>query len=166
MTADTFKTLARCKALALAAMIDAGGKPCWVASDPPLSQKRQVSEHQSTARNASDAMLRLPLRQLASVTVKSSRYAASPRRSPLAAAAAAAAPAPVADQPGTGLTPAELARLAGSSPRLLAAMSRALSRLPLDGINATSAEGSARRTPAKRSRAGVAGGSGWGGAQR
>lgn len=35
MTADMLNTLARCKALALAAMIEAGGRPCWVASAAP-----------------------------------------------------------------------------------------------------------------------------------
>jgi hypothetical protein len=34
MTTSTLNTLARCKALALAAMLDAGGKPCWVAAGP------------------------------------------------------------------------------------------------------------------------------------
>jgi hypothetical protein len=32
MKADNLACLARCKALALAAMIDAGDKPCWVAA--------------------------------------------------------------------------------------------------------------------------------------
>jgi hypothetical protein len=34
MTADTLHTFARCRSLALAAMIEAGGKPCWVAAGP------------------------------------------------------------------------------------------------------------------------------------
>ena len=32
MKADNLAHLARCKALAIAAMIEAGGKPCWVAA--------------------------------------------------------------------------------------------------------------------------------------
>ena len=34
MTADTLATFARCRAMALAAMISAGGRPCWVACRP------------------------------------------------------------------------------------------------------------------------------------
>jgi hypothetical protein len=35
MKSDTLRTFARCRALALAAMIEAGGKPCWVATYAP-----------------------------------------------------------------------------------------------------------------------------------
>ena len=34
VSADTIDTFARCRTLALASMIEAGGKPCWVACDP------------------------------------------------------------------------------------------------------------------------------------
>jgi hypothetical protein len=37
MTSDPLSTLARCKSLALARMIEAGGKPCWVAGYAPDS---------------------------------------------------------------------------------------------------------------------------------
>jgi hypothetical protein len=37
MTPDTMHTLARCKSLALGAMISAGGKPAWVATAGPAA---------------------------------------------------------------------------------------------------------------------------------
>lgn len=39
MLDESLRTFARCRSLALAAMISAGGKPCWVAAAaPPLPQ--------------------------------------------------------------------------------------------------------------------------------
>ena len=43
MKPDTFATFARCRAAALAAMIQAGGKPLWVAAGPPPPAARAVA---------------------------------------------------------------------------------------------------------------------------
>ena len=137
-------TLARCKALALAAMIDAGGKPCWVAASLPAP----------------------PNASLCKLALKSTRYASASRRSPPAAAASAAAVHALADQPVAVLTPAELALLSHASPRLLAAMSRAFAHLPKAGINAKPFSFASDLLPAKRSRVCVAGGRGRGAASR
>lgn len=85
MTANTLHTLARVRSLALAAMIEAGGRPCWVAAGPSA----QISTPPATL----------------------------PAARPIEAAAVGV------------LTAGETQRMAGASPRLLAAMGRALSRL-------------------------------------
>ena len=43
LNANTLHTFARVRSLALAAMIEAGGNPCWVASAAPAAKKTPPS---------------------------------------------------------------------------------------------------------------------------
>jgi hypothetical protein len=107
---ETTNPLARCKALALAAMIDAGGKPCWVAAHAP--------EGSPAARPASPPPP--PRRHVAA--------AYQPRLSP-----PPPPPPPRPLNPAIGcLTPAERDRLAFMSSTAIAALSRLVEHLPDD----------------------------------
>lgn len=79
MTSATLNTFSRCRTLALAAMIDAGGKPCWVATRkaaPAAAAKAAPAPASLKAAPAggplSDAELKLlaacPPRLLASIS--------------------------------------------------------------------------------------------------
>ena len=115
MSPEMLSTLARVKSLALAAMIEAGGKPCWVAAYAP--------EGSPAAGTIASPRVRRP--SLAP------QY--RPRRSPPAAAAAesiddvvAASSPPIGGDVAGTLTALERAKLQGCSPKLLASIERAL----------------------------------------
>lgn len=67
---DTLHSLARCRALALAAMIEAGGRPAWVAADPPAAAKRsrrQPARQRLPAAGAGETLTARERKQLAHV---------------------------------------------------------------------------------------------------
>lgn len=104
MKADTLRTFARVRASALAAMIDAGGQPCWVAVGPSAGDVTQ-----SAVLKAGDITRAV---------------------GPSAAAATGRTTLPGVQggkRPVDGeLSPAEAARIRDPNGRLVAAMNRAL----------------------------------------
>jgi hypothetical protein len=84
MSKDNLQMLARCRALALAAMIDAGGKPCWVAVAP-------------ASNDSADAPAPAPLsdRELRKLEGLPSKLLAAIERTLLRLPEAAPAPAPL-----------------------------------------------------------------------
>lgn len=107
MSSSTASPLVRCKALALAAMIAQGGKPCWVAAYAPADSPVAGAIPVPRVRKPSLAP----------------QY--RPRRAPRATVTGPVAAPPI----GGGLTAAERQQLAGIGPKLLAAIERALDHI-------------------------------------
>lgn len=129
MTADTFNTLARCKALALAALVDAGGKPCWVASTAAaVAVDRRGRSSRPSARALPEGLSKGPrVKALgAAVAVDRCRRSPPPRKAlPLVASAGGASVSSIDD----GLSDREREQLRAFSPKGLAVIARALARL-------------------------------------